>query len=119
MKLNKSNVAKNYIDYYLINIALPINNKEMSTNLATADEFNPMNYNLLMHKYYVAPNREGQLDALENLEKIDPYDNYILFELARFYKINSMSKQLAEVKQRFSNSNRLKTEDEIEFMNSL
>lgn len=88
-------------------------------NLATANEFNPMNYCLLMHKYYVAADREGQLNALKNLEKIDPYDNYILFELAKFYEMNLMNKELLEVKQRFNDSERLKTEDEIEFMSSL
>lgn len=118
-KLNNSSVAKSYIDYYLINIALPINNKEMAINLTAANEFNSMNYYLLMHKYYVAADRESQLEALKNIETIDPYDNYILFELAKFYEINSMIKELTEIKQRFSKSKRLKTEDEIKFMNAI
>lgn len=118
-KLNSSSTAKSYIDYYLIKIALPIDDEEMNINLATANEFNPMNYYLLMHRYYVATDREGQLNALKNLEKIDPYDTYIIFELAKFYKINSMDKELAEVKRRFNSSNRLKSKDEIEFMASL
>lgn len=118
-KLNNSSVSKRYIDYYLIKIVLPVNDKEMAMNLATANEFNPMNYYLLMHRYYVAADREGQLNALKNLEKIDPYDTYIIFELAKFYKINSMDKEFAEVKRRFNSSNRLKSKDEIEFMNSI
>ncbi|MGP5494963.1 hypothetical protein ACTXMK_09855 [Psychrobacter celer] len=118
-KLNSSSTAKSYIDYYLIKIALPVNDKEMSMNLATANEFNPMNYNLLIQKYYTATDREGQLNALKNLEKIDPYDNYILSELAKFYQTNSMSTELSEVRQRFINSDRFKTKDEIKFMNSL
>ena len=118
-KLNSSSTAKSYIDYYLIKIALPIDDEEMTINLATANEFNPMNYYLLMHKYYVATDKESQLIALKNLEKIDPYDNYILFELAKFYKINSMDKELAEVKRRFNSSNRLKSKDEIEFISTI
>lgn len=118
-KLNNLSVAKRYIDYYLINIALPINDKEMAINLETASEFNPMNYYLLMHKYYVAVDTEAQLDALKKLEKIDPYDSYILFELARFYKNNTMIEELNKVKQRFSDSKRYKTADEIAFINSI
>lgn len=117
-KIDRSDVVKYYIDYYLVRLILPLNQKEKSINIATASEFNPMNYTLLWHKYYDA-DEEDKLGYLRKIEKIDPYDNYILMELAKFYSYHSMEKELSTIKQRFSNSKRLKTEDEIKFMNSL
>lgn len=117
-KIDKSDVVKCYIDYYLVRLILPLNPKEKSINIATASEFNPMNYTLLWHKYYDA-DEEDKLEFLRKIEKIDPYDNYILMELAKFYSYHSMKKELTEIKQRFSNSKRLKTDNEIEFMETI
>lgn len=117
-KIDKSDVVKYYIDYYLVRLILPLNPKENSINIATASEFNPMNYTLLWHKYYDA-DEEDKLEFLRKIEKIDPYDNYILMELAKFYSYHSMKKELTEIKQRFSNSKRFKTDNEIEFMETI
>lgn len=116
-KINQSSVAKNYIEYYLIRLALPINDRAFRADLATANDFNPMNFRLLWHKFAAADEKD-ELEFLHNIENIDPYDNYTLMTLAAFYDDKSMNKELADVKQRFDNSKRFKTEYELEYMAS-
>lgn len=114
-KVNQSSVAKNYIEYYLIRLALPINDRSFKADLITANDFNPMNFRLLWHKFAAADEKD-ELEFLHKIENIDPYENYTLMTLAAYYDENAMDKELTEIKQRFNNSKRFKTEYELDYM---
>ena len=116
-KLRKSSLAKRYIDYYIIQAALPLNNDELNMNLVAASEFNDMNIKVLWHKYY-ATDEAKQLQILQKIELIDPYNNLILLALADYYHKNLMNAELKKVKTRFEHSKRFKTDYEIELMRS-
>ncbi len=114
-KIQQESQVKKYIDYYLLEIILFHNQSELNKNVEIANTFNPMNNYLLWYQYYFT-NQDKQLDYLHKIEHIDPYDNYVLLELAKYYHAKSMNNKLLEIKNRFKKSNRVKSREDIDLM---
>ena len=113
-----SNLSKGYIDYYLFQLEVPKVPTETSSNLEVVSKFNPMHYDFILNMIRTV-DEEDKLYFVNQLQNLGPYDNYTLLLSAEFYASRSMNKELAEVKQRFNDSKRYKTADEIAFMNSI
>lgn len=77
-----------------------------------------MHYDFILNMIRTV-DEEDKLYFVNQLQNLGPYDNYTLLLSAEFYASRSMNKELAEVKQRFNDSKRYKTADEIAFMNSI